>query len=178
MTTDRYVRECRSDDAATIAGLQVRAWAAAYRAMLPDDALAELTSEAATARWRDHWRESLTAPPTGRHRVLLAVDEQRAAGFAAFGPATDTDRWPRTDAELYALHVDPDLTGRGNGGRLLNAAVDTLRDDGFLAGYVWVMESDTALTDFLTAAGWGPDGARSLMDIGRSIPTVRLHTGF
>ena len=104
---------------------------------MPDDVLAELTSAAAEKQWTGRWLEAITTPPTSRHRVHVAVDEPgktSVTGFAAAGPATDGDLWPATDAELYELHVLPDVTGQGHGGRLLNAVADTFAEDGFRTG--------------------------------------------
>lgn len=176
MTPDRFVREARPADAAAVARIQVLAWRTAYAGLVPDEVLEEVTSAAAEERWRDRWRESMQRPPTGRHRLLVADDAGDVAGFAAFGPATDPDRWPRTDAELYALHVDPDRTRRGHGSRLIHAVIDTLREDGFTTACTWVLEADTATADFLRSTGWAPDGARRALDMGPRIPTLRLHT--
>ena len=62
-------------------------------------------------------------------RVLAAVTDsmpREVVGFVSAGPATDADRWPGTDAEIYEFRVAPDRTGQGHGGRLMHAAADTL----------------------------------------------------
>ena len=54
--------------------------------------------------------EAISAPPTSKHRVHVAVakpGDPEILGFAAAGPATDEDLWPGTDGELYELHVLP-----------------------------------------------------------------------
>ncbi len=93
----------------------------------------------------------------------------------AFGPATDPDLWPATDAELYELCVDPGQTGRGHGSRLLNAVADTVADDGFHTLCAWALESDTTRRGFLASAGWTPDGARRQLDMGAPVTELRLH---
>jgi ribosomal protein S18 acetylase RimI-like enzyme len=112
-------------------------------------------------------------------RSGAAATEQRSgavAGFVSAGPATDADRWPGTDAELYELRVEPAQTGRGHGSRLLHAAVDTLVSDGFRTLSMWALETDRALLAFLESSGWAADGARGELDVGVSVPVVRLHT--
>ena len=140
--------------------------------------LAELTGEEATGVWRERWREAITSPPTSRHHVLAAVygEPPRAVvGFVSAGPATDADRWPGTDGEMYELRVSPDGPG-GHGSRLLHAAADTLVADGFHTMSAWVLEADTALRRFLSSAGWAADGARGELDVGSAVPVIRLHT--
>ena len=97
------------------------------------------------------------------------------AGFASFGPATDPDRWPATDGELYELCVAQDQAGRGHGSRLLNAAATTMAEDGFGTVSAWVLEQDADAWQFLESAGWAPDGARRELDMGTAVPAIRLH---
>ena len=174
-----FVRPARAGDAASLARLQVASWRCGFAGIVPPDLLAELTSEEAEQVWRDRWREAITNPPTSRHRVLAAVDgspSRELAGFASAGPATDTDRWAGTDGEVYELRISPERTGRGHGGRLLHAVADTLIEDGFHTVSIWTLEADTALRRFLESSGWAADGARAELDVGASVPVVRLHT--
>jgi ribosomal protein S18 acetylase RimI-like enzyme len=198
-----FVRAARESDAAAVARIQVECWRTGYAGIIPDEVLAELTSDEATERWRERWAEAITKPPTSRHRVLVATTTEPAAGaavepasaggaagpapaggrperviagFAAAGPASDEDRWPATDAELYELHVAPGRTGQGHGGRLLHALADNLAGDRFAQVSAWVLEADTAMQGFLETAGWGADGAHSHLDMGARVPIVRLHT--
>ncbi|HEY3682276.1 MAG TPA: GNAT family N-acetyltransferase [Streptosporangiaceae bacterium] len=184
MAADAFVREGRPDDAGAIAEIQTEAWRRVYGAALPAEVLDELTGAAAAERFAAHWRGSMDNPPTARHRLLVAVQPEDAAdgrtgrvtGFASVGPAGDDDRWPRTDAEIYAFHVAPDRTRQGHGSRLVNAVADTLRDDAFTTAFIWVPDSDTVTARFLGSAGWSPDGARRELDMGAAFTMSRLHT--
>ena len=185
MSGQDFVRAARGADAAGVARVQVDCWRAGYAGIIPDAVLAELTSQEAARRWQERWAEAIAKPPTSRHRVLVATTtepvsggrpERVIAGFASAGPASDEDRWPATDAELYELHVAPGRTGQGHGGRLLHAVADTLAEDRFTRVSAWVLEADTATREFLESAGWAADGAHSQLDMGVRVPIVRLHT--
>ncbi len=180
MSAASFVRPARAADAANLARIQIASWQTGYADLVPPQVLAELTSAEAAKRWHGQWEAAVTNPPTSRHRVLVAVErgedrERAVVGFTSFGPATDQDLWPATDAELYELHVHPELTGRGHGSRLLNALADTVRDDGFHTLCAWALESDTSLREFLESAGWAPDGARRELDMGTPVAELRLH---
>ena len=194
--TAGFVREARASDAAGLARVQVTSWRTSLAGLLPDAVLAELTSTEAEQRWAGRWLEAITKPPTSRHRVHVAVTQPSSlpsiesrslpgpateaaaelAGFAAAGPAIDADLWPGTDAELYELHVLPELTGQGHGGRLLHAVADTLAEDGFRTAYTWALSADDSRLRFLESAGWAPDGSHSNLDMGVKVHVVRLHT--
>ena len=192
--TGGFVRPARSGDVDSLVRVQVASWGCLFAGIVPPDLLAELTGESARGVWLDRWREAITNPPSSRHRVLVAVSDTPATsetpatsataataarevvGFVSAGPATDADRWPGTDGELYELRVAPERTGQGHGSRLLHAAADTLSEDGFHTVSIWALEADSALRGFLELSGWAPDGARAELDVGTSVPVVRLHT--
>jgi ribosomal protein S18 acetylase RimI-like enzyme len=173
------VRPAREADAASLARVQVASWRCSYAGIVPEALLDSLTGEQAEDAWRDRWREAITSPPTSRHRVLVAVERvppRPVVGFVSVGPAADADRWPGTDGDVYELRVAPDRAGLGHDSRLLHAAVDTLAEDGFRTVSMWVLAADPALREFLESAGWAADGARGELDVGASVPMLRLHT--
>jgi len=179
-----FVRPARSADAADLARVQVASWAHDYAGIVPEDLLGELTGAKATAEWQDRWQAAIDSPPSSRHRVLVAVEDgadpglasRVIVGFVSAGPATDSDRWPGTDAEIYELRILPERTRRGHGGRLLHAVAETLADDGFHTAFTWALAADSELRQFLESAGWAADGARAELDVGVRVPAIRLHT--
>jgi ribosomal protein S18 acetylase RimI-like enzyme len=174
-----FVRAARAADAPLLAQVQAASWRAAFAGLIPDAVIAELTSEETLSQFTQRWQQAITAPPTSKHRVHVAVDqpgEPGILGFAASGPATDEDLWPGTDGQLYELHVRPDAGDAGHDGRLLNAVADTFAEDGLSTGYTWALAEDEQRIGFLEAAGWAPDGSRASLDMGVKVPVVRLHT--
>jgi hypothetical protein len=139
--TGGFVRAARAADAPGLAQVQIASWRSVFAGLVPDEVISELTSAEAAAAWASRWRDAISAPPTSKHRVHVAVAEPGSPdllGFAAAGPATDEDLWPGTDGELYELHVVPAVGDGGHDGRLLNAVADTFAEDGFSTGYTWL----------------------------------------
>jgi GNAT superfamily N-acetyltransferase len=177
--TGGFVRAARAADAAGLAQVQAASWRAAFAGLIPDAVIAELTSDEAVGQFTQRWETAISAPPTSKHRVHVAIDkpgEPGLLGFAAAGPATDEDLWPGSDGELYELHVLPAAADGGHAGRLLHAVADTFAEDGFRTGYTWALAGDEARIGFLEAAGWAPDGSRASLEMGVKVPVVRLHT--
>ena len=105
------------------------------------------------------WAAAITAPPTPRHHVLVALEGEWRVGFVAFGPADDLepdDPEPATHRRASApLLVEPRWGRRGHGSRLLAAAVDHAREDGMTRAIAWIPEGDTASREFLHVGGLG-----------------------
>jgi GNAT superfamily N-acetyltransferase len=177
-----FVRPARPDDATEIARIQLATWRTAYRRMFPPHILANL-DEAYLARG---WTEAITATPSPRHRVLVAIEQGEAAsttvGFAAGGPADEQalapEEPPLADdvAAITDLLVEPRWGRRGHGSRLLSACVDLWREDGFRTAVAWAYAADTAMQKFLTASGWEPDGVGRALDVDDMLVNqLRLH---
>jgi GNAT superfamily N-acetyltransferase len=179
-----FVRPARPDDAAEIARVQLTTWRHAYRRILPRQAL-----EGIDEQWVTHrWRTSIEAPPSPRHRVLVAIEEAEQAylvGFAGTGVVDETALAPDEDpvtmlredvASVTDLLVEPRWGRRGHGSRLLAACTDLWREDGFTTALAWAFEADDAMRAFLTSAGWELDGASRALDVDDLlVPQVRLH---
>jgi GNAT superfamily N-acetyltransferase len=172
---DVSVRPARPDDVADIARIQVDTWRTAYRNLLP----APVVESLSTAQAQPAWADAVSAPPTSRHRVLVAQEQASVVGFAAVAPADATeDGLPDTDgtAQIAPLLVEPRWGRRGHGSRLLAAVVDHARADGFLQLVTWVPSGDGASLAFFRSAGWDTDGYARVLDTGAGeVREIRLH---
>ena len=174
---DVSVRPARPDDAAELGRIQLLTWRTAYASILPAAVLESLAEDAAAAAWR----EAIVAPPTPRHRVLVAQEQEWSVGFAAVGPADDLepgDPEPEATASVGPILVEPRWGRRGHGSRLLAAVVDHARADGLTRAVAWIPEDDAASREFLISAGWAPDGLARALDTGAGeVREIRLHVG-
>ncbi len=176
-----YVRPARPDEAGELARIQLSTWRTAYRRLLPRRVLDDLDP----AWLAERWYEAVAAPPSALHRVLVAVEQGESlhlTGFTAVGPADEAALAPgepalgRDVAAITELLVEPRWGRRGHGSRLLAAAVDLWRSDGFATAVAWVYEQDAASLAFLTGAGWAPDGTHRALDVDdQLVPQLRLH---
>ncbi len=173
---DVSVRPARPDDAAEIARIQLDTWRTAYAEILPTPVLDSLTADDATGAWS----AAIGQAPSRTHHVLVAMEGEWRVGFAAFGPVSEAehdDPEPDTTIALTPLLVEPRWGRRGHGSRLLAATVDHARRDGMTRAIAWIPERDVASRDFLTSAGWAPDGLVRALDTGAGeLREVRLHT--
>jgi GNAT superfamily N-acetyltransferase len=172
---DVSVRPAVADDVAEIARIQVDTWRFAYADVVPAAVLQALAIETALAAWTD----AVTAPPSERHHVLVALEQERIVGFIALGPADDLqpeDPEPASTALIGPLIVEPRWGRRGHGSRLMAAAVDVARADGMTRAICWIPEADRVSREFLIGAGWAPDGLVRALDTGAGeLREIRLH---
>ncbi|GAB3487379.1 GNAT family N-acetyltransferase [Flexivirga lutea] len=169
-TSDTGVRTARANDVPAVAHVQAAVWRDTYGPLVDADVAAAFTP----AAFEPAWRESLRNPPSPRHRLLVATEGAAVVGFVAIGPADNTDL---ATGEIYTLGVRPEHRRAGNGSRLLNAAVDTLRAGDFGALTMWLLADDDQTRAFLSAAGLRPDGAwrdRVVAADGRTAREIRL----
>jgi len=173
---DVSVRPARPDDAEEIGRIQVLTWRTAYADVLPAPVLDGLSADEAAAAWRS----AITDPPSPRHHVLVAQEQEWRVGFAALGPAAadleESDLDPATTVALAPILVEPRWGRRGHGSRLLAAAVDHARADGMTRAIAWIPEGDAASREFLLSAGWAPDGLARALDTGAGeLREIRLY---
>jgi len=174
---DVSVRPARPDDAGEIGRIQVATWRTAYATILPAAVLESLSETEAAAAWA----AAISSPPSPRHHVLVAQEQEWLVGFVALGPADEVEDGEPDAATTVAVApilVEPRWGRRGHGSRLLAAAVDHARADGMTRAVAWIPESDTPSREFLLSAGWAPDGLVRALDTGAGeLREIRLHTG-
>lgn len=171
MSVTDTVRLAMPAEAVDLARIQRRVWA-------ETEALSGAVATTAADEASRAWHAAITRPPLAHFRVLVAIGDAGVVGFAVTGPSGDPDAQERTGT-IGEFVIDPRERGKGHGSRLLNAAVDTLRTDGYDVATIWVPAANDALRSFLTASGWGADGAHQEVGIdedGAHLKLIRLHS--
>ena len=153
--------------------VQVRAWQAAYRGLMPDEYLDGLVPAEREAMWANAFDQP-------RHGQLIFVVEEGGAvrGFAAAGPEGMRAEETAT-GELYAINIDPSSWGRGLGGLLLRAVEGVLQGSGYLQAVLWVLPGNDRAISFYQRAGWTADGSEKEADaLGVAVREVRYRRQF
>jgi ribosomal protein S18 acetylase RimI-like enzyme len=160
------IREATVEDAEAIATIHVDSWQAAYRGILPEAYLANLT----VTRRRVAWHHFIVA---GKPRVLVAHanahadDHPRAAilGWVAFGDSRDGDKDHRW-AEVETLYIAPAFWRKGIGKRLIDAARHALQSAGYTNVALWVLLDNRRARAFYKRSGFVCDNSSRGVQLG------------
>lgn len=152
------LRHATLADADVIARIHVTAWRHAYRGILPDTLIDNLSAQRRAEDWR-----ALIADD--RTPVCVAVVDSDVVGFAAIGMSTDDDAEPDL-GELQSLYVHPASAGTGVGTALEADARRLLAAQGCSEATLWVLEANETARAFYEAHGWLLDGRRRTEEFG------------
>jgi len=155
-----------AEDARAIAEIHVRAWQHAYSAIFPREALASLSVEK-----REHlWQQSIAARSPD---VLVALADNKAAGFIAFGPLRQENA-SADQAEIWVINIDPPFWSQGIGTALMLAARQTLTGQGYRSVCLWVLQENSRARRFYEALGMKlhPQSRKEFVYEGTSVSEV------
>ena len=162
------IRPATLDDAHTIAEIHVAGWRAAYRGVMPQVFLANLSTEQREASWR-------AAIERGEPRILVAVELGSVVGWIAFGRCRDSDQSLDT-GEISAVYANPEHWSRGVGRSLWLAARVAMLAAGFSRVTLWILAANERACRFYQVAGFTEDSCphRSAEFGGIALDQVRL----
>jgi GNAT superfamily N-acetyltransferase len=153
------VRPAQPEDARQIAVAHTLSWQAAYRGLVPDEALDSLDVDDREARWM----RILDDAAAKDQNVLVAQIHDHVVGFATGGPCRDSDS-PAPE-EVYAIYVLPSHWREGAGAALMSEllqAVHADRNDVSL----WVLGDNERARSFYARFGFVDDGGEQTLEIG------------
>jgi ribosomal protein S18 acetylase RimI-like enzyme len=153
------IQKAQVADAEKIAEVHVESWRTTYAGQFPDEYLAALSVPARTEIWRELLEKH-------QAHVSLFVENGVVAGFVSSGKSRDQDSTSQGAGEIYAIYLKAEHQGRGLGRQLWNAAISSLKEQGFSSAVVWVLDTNLPARDFYKKMGCQLDGATKAESIG------------
>lgn len=144
-------RRAEPADAVAIAELNVSAWRATYRGLIPDAFLDSMDARQIAGPLR----EVMARPDTD---VMVAVDAHNIlCGFGLLAPSRDSDAASNT-GEIVAIYVDPDRWRSGVGSALLDDLIRAAGARACASVTLWVLSGNQRARAFYEARGFVVDG--------------------
>jgi ribosomal protein S18 acetylase RimI-like enzyme len=163
------VRQASKGDVRRIAEIHVRSWQAAYRGILPDYLLDNLSVSEREQSWN--------AVLGGGDGWLTLVVEKRGTGVTGLcsvaTPSRD-DGVSEATAEIGALYVAPDHWREGAGGAMLSAALKQLRRQGWREVVLWVLPENRPALAFYDRFGFVVERGVEKREERSGHPVIRL----
>lgn len=163
------IRRAAPTDAHRIATIQVEAWRAAYRGIMPDFVLQRQSIKEREAFWAKH----LTSRSS---HTLVAQDNGDIVGWIDFGICRDADA--QAAAEVYALYLDPTQLRRGIGSALWCTMLEQVTRDGHRRLAVWVLADHHPARRFYEAMSGNIDQTHEKMELFNGIELREIRYWF
>lgn len=149
------VRVASLTDAKAIAVIHVRTWQCAYRGQIPDEYLDSMSIE----KREKGWVEILSDP---KEKIFVAEIDGKVLGFCGAGKSRDEFAEKNT-GEVMSIYVDPETIHKGVGSKMLAAALDYLKEQGYGQVTLWVLTTNQKAREFYEKKGFVPDQATKIV---------------
>ena len=167
------IRWASAADAEGMARVQVASWDGTYRGLMPDEVIDRLTVDVRTAAWN-----RMLTNPDPLTAAFVAEHGGELVGLCYVGPTRDEDLDPQRIGEVFAIYVDPSHWGHGHGRDLIVRSLEWLRDAGFAAAMLWVLDTNSIGRQFYERGGWRLDEAVKIDEsFGAPLREVRYRIG-
>ncbi len=131
------IRDATVSDAQKISQVHIDTWKTAYRGIVPQDYLDNLSYKEREERWTNILT-NLEAVKSNKSFTLVAeVEDERLVGFASAGKERSQD--PVYSGELYGIYILQDWQKKRIGTVLVKETVRRLINEGFCSMLVWVL---------------------------------------
>lgn len=154
------IREAHISDATAIARIQVLTWQDAYKDIIPEGFLTQLSVEKKTTSWEGQIRDHET-------QILVCEQDSEVVGFIAGGACRDEDLGEYK--EIYALYVDPNHQRQGIGALLTNAFLSSNPHS------LWVLSENIPAIQFYEKLGLKADSKTKVLNFGvKKVKEMRM----
>lgn len=164
--TDIVIRDSVPGDAETVERLRVETWKAAYRGVVPDAFLDQLTGDVELRRRKIIERQDTAVD-------ILAQRGDDVVGWLSGGPSRDDDQDPESVGEIYSCYITVEYWRKGIGRRLMAAALAAPALAHRSRTTLWVLRDNTPACRFYEFVGFRMDGAERVLDLGGPVPEIR-----
>lgn len=128
------IRIATLQDAYAIAKVHVESWQKAYRQIIPDNILNNLSVSARAKEWAE-WMQAGA-------EVLVALNNNSIGGFISFGRPRMKEVDTQYAIEITAIYVSPDKWRQGYGKLLFESALNKFSNNQIQKILLWVLEKN------------------------------------
>ena len=149
------IRNATLEDIKDIATIHVNSWQVAYKGLIPQSYLNNLS----VAKREQTWGNILTNSNT--HTIVKEING-KVVGFANFGHSRDEDKNSNLTGEITSIYLDPKHWRKGLGTALFQFILSGLKNREFTEATLWVLDTNQTACSFYQKMGLKPDGSTKI----------------
>ena len=150
------IRKAVVSDSYDIAKLQVAGWQNAYKGLINDDFLDNMSVDIACDNWRKH-----ILSQNDTNYIYVYEKENKILGLIRFGKPDDA--LSNYNAEIHVLYVEPSLKRNGIGTKLFNFAKEYFVSKNTTKMIIWCLKGNTPSIKFYQKMGGNITSTRKII---------------
>lgn len=159
------IRYANVDDAKTLGEIHSSSWKAAYKGIIPEKVLDNITAKKREKYFKKALSEAL-------EEDAIIFEGNKPAGFICIGKCRDKDK-DVFYGEICGLYLLPNYWHKSLGSKLINWGLAELEKRNYTKDTLWVLEENLSAIRFYEKIGFKFDGTVNEIDIGKKLNEVR-----
>ena len=128
------IRNVKKEDLYAVAEIGVIGWKTAYRGIIDDEYLDNLSVE-------DNYQKRLK--DYTQNGFIVAEQQNEVVGFCRYRKGNNyKDEYPEVDCEICALYVKPEYKRNGIGKELVNFVINEFKENGYSKMIIWCLKDN------------------------------------
>ena len=158
------IRKALFEDAYERAECHVSSWRSAYRGIVPDEVLDNLSAEEIAEKFKKELE--LKA-----YSYYCAAYDGKIIGHFNIGKCQDEDKL--NAGEVRGIYLTEEFWDKGYGKRMMNAAITSLKHMGYNEVVLWALEENNRARHFYERYGFVFNGTKKEIMIGKPLIEIR-----
>lgn len=159
------IRYADISDSKELANIHSSSWKIAYKGIVPDEILENITVE----KREKYFEKALSE---GWEEDAIIYNDNEAVGLICIGKCRDEDK-NGTYGEIWGIYLLPDYWHRGIGLKLINWGLNELYKRKYKKVTLWVLEGNFNARRFYEKVGFKHDGTIKEINIGKKLNEYR-----
>lgn len=128
------IRDVKKEDLKSVAEITVNGWKTAYRGIIDDEFLDNLSIE-------ENYKTRLN--DYAENGFVVAVLNNEVVGFGRYRTGNYyKEEYPNVDSEIVALYVKPEYKYNGIGKKLVNYVINQFKENGYTQMIIWCLKDN------------------------------------
>lgn len=159
------IRYADIEDARILGEIHSQSWKVAYKGIVPDEILNNITIE----KRQKYFEKALTE---GWEEDAIIFMDNKAVGLICIGKCRDEDK-EDSSGEIWGIYLLPEYWNMGIGSELINWGLGELKKRNYDKAILWVLEDNLNARKFYEKIGFEHDGTVKEISIGKTLNEYR-----